>query len=103
MSMTMLEEITKVMLAVPSAHASPEEIAAWYELKAGLLEHIAAEGGQETAEAHRQAELAHRRSAELRGEPAGPRAVDGTGRRHRPGTVSRLLRGRRGPSSSDAA
>jgi hypothetical protein len=66
MIMTVLEEMTRVMLSVPGPNASDDEVAAWYELKAHLLEHIAAEGGPDTAETIRQAELAHRRSARLR-------------------------------------
>ena len=46
--------------------ATDEEVAAWYELKAQLLEHIAAEGGPDTEETAHQAELAHRRSRRLR-------------------------------------
>lgn len=64
--MTILEEMTKVMLAVPGASASDDEVAAWYELKAQLLEHIAAEGGPDAEEAGHQAELARRRSTQLR-------------------------------------
>jgi hypothetical protein len=71
MAMTVLQEMTKVMLAVPGADASDAEVAAWYELKARLLEHIAAEGGRGTAEVARQAALARRRSVELRDRAAG--------------------------------
>jgi hypothetical protein len=39
-----LVEMTKVMLAKPGPGASDIEVAAWYELKAQLLEHIAADG-----------------------------------------------------------
>lgn len=70
MTMTVLEEMTKVMLSVPGPNASDDEVAAWYELKAHLLEHIAAEEAVDTEETRQQAELAHRRSAELRGPSA---------------------------------
>jgi hypothetical protein len=64
--MTILEEMTKVMLAVPGPSASDDEVAAWYDLKARLLGHIADEGGPDADEAGLQAELARRRSAQLR-------------------------------------
>lgn len=67
MTMTVLEEMTKVMLAVPGPAATDEDVAAWYELKAHLLEHIAAEGGPDTERVRGQAEAAHRHSARLRG------------------------------------
>jgi hypothetical protein len=70
--MTILAEMTKVVLATPGSGASDDEVAAWYELKAHLLEHIAAEGGPDTEEASRQAVLARRRSARLR-RADGPR------------------------------
>lgn len=66
MTMTVLEEMTKVMLAVPGPNASDDDVAAWYELKAHLLEHIAAEGGPDKDENIRQAEVARRRAVELR-------------------------------------
>jgi hypothetical protein len=72
--MTILEEMTKVMLAVPGPNASDDDVATWYELKAGLLDHIAAEGGPDAEEAGLQAELARRRSIALR-ERARPDAV----------------------------
>lgn len=77
MARTVLEEMTTVMLAVPGPGASDEEVAAWYELKAHLLEHIAAEGGPDTEETAHQAELAHRRSRRLREAGTGPDAVTG--------------------------
>jgi hypothetical protein len=65
MARTVLEEMTTVILAVPRPGASDEEVAAWYELKAHLLERIAAEGGPGTEDTAYQAELAHRRSERL--------------------------------------
>jgi hypothetical protein len=92
MTMTVLEEMTKVMLAVPGPNASDDDVAAWYELKAHLLEHIAAEGGPDKDENTRQAQLARRRSAELRDRIAGH---DVTGRS--PGGVVHPFRGRQVP------
>jgi hypothetical protein len=66
MTMTVLEEMTKVMLAVPGPDATDDVVAAWYELKAHLLDRIAAEGGPDADQTGRQAEAAHRRSARLR-------------------------------------
>lgn len=77
MARTVLEEMTTVLLAVPGPGASDEEVAAWYELKAHLLEHIAAEGGPDTEETAHQAELAHRRSRRLREASAGHDGVTG--------------------------
>jgi hypothetical protein len=65
-AMTILEEMTKVMLAVPGPNASDDDVATWYELKAHLLDNIAAEGGPDAEEAGLQAELARRRSVQLR-------------------------------------
>jgi hypothetical protein len=70
MTMTVLQEMTRVMLALPGPNASDDDVAAWYELKAHLLEHIAAEGGPDTDENARQAELAHSRAAALRAHRA---------------------------------
>ncbi|HEX5403277.1 MAG TPA: hypothetical protein VFX16_13345 [Pseudonocardiaceae bacterium] len=96
MTMTVLEEMTKVMLAVPGPQASDADVAAWYELKAHLLEHIAAEGGPDAEENLRQAALAHRRSAELCARQA---QHDATGRSPRdlPDGVVHPFRGRRVP------
>lgn len=66
MTMTVLEHMTKIMLAVPGPDATDDDIAAWYELKAHLLEHIAAEGGPDTERTRQQAQAAYRRSARLR-------------------------------------
>jgi hypothetical protein len=66
MTTTVLAEMTRIMLAVPGPDATGDEVAAWYDLKAQLLEHIAAEGGPDAEQTRRQAEAAHRRSAGLR-------------------------------------
>lgn len=66
MTMTVLAEMTRTMLAVPGPDATDDDVADWYELKAHLLEHIAAEGGADIEQTRRQAEAAHRRSARLR-------------------------------------
>lgn len=92
-----LVEMTKVMLAKPGPGASDVEVAAWYELKAQLLEHIAADGGPDADEARRQAEAARLRSAELRGHSARDTAVRPTSSgvtRHRH-TTERVLTGHR--------
>jgi hypothetical protein len=84
-AMTILEEMTKVMLAVPGASASDDEVADWYDLKAQLLDHIAAEGGPDAEEAGHQAELARRRSARLRSarHDAVVRPITSAGQRRR--------------------
>lgn len=56
--MSRLEEITQVMLAQPGAHAPPSVVAAWYERKAELLDHIAEDGGAEAEWAKAQARSA---------------------------------------------
>ena len=50
---------------MPGPSASASEIAHWYERKANMLEHIAAEGGAGRQIALRQAEAAHRHATEL--------------------------------------
>lgn len=65
MTRTVLAELTRLMLAVPGPDATGDEVAAWYDLKAQLLEHIAAEGGPDAEQTRSQAQAAHRRSARL--------------------------------------
>lgn len=62
---SVLEEMTALMLAVPGPAAPDVEVAAWYEDKAHLLEHIAAEGGKDAEFARGQALIAHRHAARL--------------------------------------
>ncbi|MGH3860510.1 hypothetical protein [Actinokineospora sp.] len=63
--MSGLQEITQVILSMPGPRASTEEVAAWYERKARLLEQIAAEGGPDSDQVSALALLAHRRSQAL--------------------------------------
>jgi hypothetical protein len=93
--MTDLVEMTRVMLAKPGPGASDIEVAAWYELKAQLLEHIAADGGPGATEARQQADAARLRSAELRGHcprDTGVRPISSGVTRHRHAT-ERVLTG----------
>lgn len=94
--MTILLEMTKVMLAVPGPDATDDEVADWYEMKALLLEHIAAEGGPDSDQRRGQAELARRRSQRLRDDArvadVVPITVAGQRRALSGGAVSRTLR-----------
>jgi hypothetical protein len=63
--MTLLEELGHLSRSMPGPSASASEIAHWYERKAHMLEHIAAEGGAGRQAALRQAEAAHRHATEL--------------------------------------
>jgi hypothetical protein len=62
---SVMEEMTSLMLAVPSLAAPPGEVAAWYERKANLLEFIAADGGMDAPFAHKLAAAAHQHAARL--------------------------------------
>jgi hypothetical protein len=63
--MRLLEELGHLSRSMPGPSASASEIAHWYERKANMLEHIAAEGGSGRQIALRQAEAAHRHATEL--------------------------------------
>lgn len=63
--MTVLEEMTRVMLTKPGTAASTAEIAAWYECKANLLDRIAEEEGANTSEAHALAATARAHARQL--------------------------------------
>jgi hypothetical protein len=66
--MTALEEIGIVLRAVPGPRATADEIAHWYELKAQLLEHLAADdraAAGEVERMRRQASVAHRHARDL--------------------------------------
>lgn len=65
MARSVLEEMTLLMLAVPGPKAADVEVAAWYERKAHLLEHIAEGGGPDADFARVQAVAAHRHAARL--------------------------------------
>lgn len=57
-----LAELGELHRSRPGAEAGPIEVAAWYERKAQVFEHLAAQGSR-TAAVH--AEIAHRHAAEL--------------------------------------
>jgi hypothetical protein len=64
--MTALEEMGIVMRAVPGPRAADREIADWYTLKAGLLDHLAVDaGGSEADRMRAQARRARQHAAEL--------------------------------------
>lgn len=63
--MSVLEEMGEVMRAIPGPRASVEDVARWYERKAHLLEHIAADGAADVSRTLRQADAAHRRAMNL--------------------------------------
>lgn len=66
--MSPLREMGLVMRAVPRPDASAAEVADWYERKAELWEHLAADGGEEAAMALERARVAHQHAlAVLRG------------------------------------
>ena len=62
---SVMEEMTLLMLAVPGRSAEDPEVAAWYERKAHLLEHIASNGGPDVALVRDQAAAAHQHAARL--------------------------------------
>lgn len=64
---SVLVEMGALVRAIPRAGAPAADVAAWYERKARLLEHIAEDGGSGSADAARLARQAHRRAAELGG------------------------------------
>lgn len=57
-----LAELCELHRCRPSVEASPVEVAAWYERKARVFEHLAAQGSTTAA---MQAEAAHRHAAAL--------------------------------------
>ncbi|GAA3034020.1 hypothetical protein [Actinokineospora globicatena] len=63
--MTLLEEMTRVVLATPSPTATPAQIAAWYTSKADLLDRIAREEGTRSPEAHDMATTARAHARQL--------------------------------------
>lgn len=64
--MTTLEEMGRVMRAVPGPHAGVHEIADWYTRKAHLLDRLAGDmAGTEAVRMRKQAVLARRRAARL--------------------------------------
>lgn len=63
--MNTLIEMTTLDLHRPAPDASPETVAAWYEAKARLHEHIAAEGGPDSAQESAWAVAAHEHARRL--------------------------------------
>lgn len=66
--MNVLIEMTALQIGRPTAGASVECVAAWYEAKARLHEHLAAQGGPDSAYECVLAEHAHERSLRLLGQ-----------------------------------
>ena len=64
--MTVMEEMTQLILARPGPLATNDEVAAWYGRKARLLARIAEAGGPDAEQTRRLAELAEERSQSLR-------------------------------------
>lgn len=65
MSHQILREIARLQLARPAVNAAPAVVAAWYELKAELLEHLVADGDLPASEALRLARIAHDHATDL--------------------------------------
>jgi hypothetical protein len=63
--MSALIEMGEVLRSVPGPDAPAAVVAAWYERKADLFEHVAVEGGPDAHGAAVLAEQAHRHAAEL--------------------------------------
>lgn len=63
--MTVMEEMGRLIRNAPGPDATVAEVAHWYELKANMLEHIAAEDGARRQVVLRQAEAAHRHATQL--------------------------------------
>lgn len=67
--MNVLIEMTALSIGRPSADASVETIAAWYEAKSKLHEHIAAQGGPDSARESAIAAAAHDHALQLLRRP----------------------------------
>lgn len=65
MSHQILREIGRLQRCAPRPDAPAEVVAAWYERKAVLFEHIAADGDARPSDALRQARLAHQHAVQL--------------------------------------
>ena len=64
--MNVLIEMTTLSFARPTAGASNKEFAEWFEAKARLHQHLAAEGGPDAKREIALAVRAHQRSVSLR-------------------------------------
>ena len=62
---TVLEEMGQLIRSTPGPHASPAEVAHWYELKAHMLELVADEDRAGRYDALRQAAAARRHASAL--------------------------------------
>ena len=62
---TVLQEMGQLIRSTPGLEASPSEVAHWYELKAHMLELVAAEDRAGRTNALRNAAAAHRHAATL--------------------------------------
>lgn len=60
-----LREMAHLQWLTPRPDASPAAVADWYERKAALFEHIAADSPAQRVEALRQARLAHQHAHSL--------------------------------------
>lgn len=60
--MNVLSEMTALSMARPAPGAGKAEIAAWFESKALLHQHLADEGGSDVARERELAASAHRRA-----------------------------------------
>lgn len=65
MSHQILREIGRLQRCAPRPDAPAEVVAAWYERKAVLFEHIATDGDAPPSDALRQARRAHQHAAQL--------------------------------------
>lgn len=63
--MNVLIEMTTLSLGRPAADATAETIAAWYEAKSRLHEHLAAQGGPDSSREQALAIAAHERSLQV--------------------------------------
>ena len=68
--MNVMIEMTALSISRPMAGSTPETIAAWYEAKARLHEHLASEGGPDNVRERMLAASAHERSLRLLRRPA---------------------------------
>ena len=60
--MNVLTEMTALNLHRPAPNATPDTVAAWFEAKALLHEHLAAEGGSDAGQPRAWAAAAHERA-----------------------------------------
>ena len=63
--MNVLSEMTTLAFARPAADSDATTVAAWFEAKARLHEHLARQGGADSARASALARSAHRKASAL--------------------------------------